>query len=130
MIEAYDDLLKSFAQLHDLPLEALQATGEVVFGETAVSLVYEGDESGGEILLLGEIGLPPAGSEAKAYQALLQANNLWAGTGGATLALDAEGLALACAKIPLLGVDAALLTDSISDFAETVDYWRAFIQQP
>ncbi len=129
MTEAYEDLLRSFATLHDLPAEALLATGEIVFGGTLVSLVYEGDETTGEILLLGEIGVPSAANEAIICKALLQANNLWAGTGGATLAMDAEGMAIACAKLPLLGLDASLLSDGISDFAETVDYWRAFLQQ-
>jgi len=130
MTAEYEDLLKSFAELHGLPADALLATGEVVFGGTAVSLIYEGDDSSGELLLLGEIGRAPEGAEAAVYAALLQANNLWAGTGGATLALDLEGQAIACAKLPLAALTAATLSDALSDFAETLEYWREFIQQP
>lgn len=76
---------------------------------------------------MGEIGRPLPGEELKMYHAILQGNNLWAGTGGATLALDNEDTVIACARLPIQGMDAAALTNVITEFASTLDYWRGFL---
>ena len=127
MIELYESLIRDFAKLHGLPSETLLLTGELNLGEVAVSLIYEGDETSGEITLVGEIGWPKSGNELEMYKAMLQGNLLWAGTSGATLALDEQKGAVACARVALEELNAERLTDLITEFADTVGFWRGYL---
>lgn len=129
MSAAFESLLASFAQKHGLPAEALLISSEIEVRGSTVSLIYEGDEQSGEILFVGEIGKPAPDQEKEMYAALLQGNNLWAGTDGATLALDPQGVAIACARLPLEGMDAERLADILGTFADTLSYWRGYITQ-
>lgn len=86
--------------------------------------LHEIDEIGG-FCILGEIGdLPPLNAES-VMGALLMANHLFRGTGGATISRDPEtgGLFL-CRYERLDLLDGDSVTEMFSKFIDTLEVWR------
>ncbi|MEJ7929102.1 CesT family type III secretion system chaperone [Ramlibacter sp. AN1015] len=87
MINAYNELIRTTAVRLELDPDTLVATQGLLLGELAVGLLYEGDDEIGDIVYFCTLGRPDAHRETEVYAGLLEANTLWVGTGGATLAL-------------------------------------------
>lgn len=59
---------------------------------------------------------------------LLEANNLWAGTAGCTLGMQAgSGQIILCAQLPLAFLTGPDLSAVLASFAETATFWRSFV---
>ena len=99
--------------------DALAATQEIVIEGLSVGLLYDGDESIGDIVYFTQLGTPAPHRIASVYKTMLEANNLWIGTGGSTL-----GNILA-SSIPLKGVDmgnAILAMHSCRETGSVIDH--------
>ncbi len=128
MTQAYTDLIKSFANHVGLDAEALAKTEEIVIDGLKVGLQYEGDEDMGDIVYFANLGAPADHRIAEVYKTLLHANNLWAGTGGATLGLQPEtGSIILAGRIDFNGVSAASLAMLLDAYADTALHWKKYI---
>ena len=61
---------------------------------------------------------------------LLEANNLWAGTGGCTLGLQrGHDQATLSAQLPLSALDGRSFSVAIHGFCDTANFWRRYIAE-
>lgn len=128
MIETYEALLKSFAEHVGLDVENLLATQELVIEGLAVGLLYEGDESIGDLIYFADLGSPSERRAPEVYKTLLQANNLWVGTGGATLGVQQDsGHVILAGRIDVQGLTAQSLSVLLDAFTDTALFWQKFV---
>ncbi len=121
----------TFTTLLELLSERLGAPLEDAGGATAVEI--DGStvilQDAGDLLLLrAEIGtLPDEGREAL-LTAILEANHLYSGTGGGTLALEPGVPRLILQKYTWLDrLDPDTVPDLLARFASTADTWRRLL---
>lgn len=80
------------------------------------------------LVLVGDVGEPPPERLEGLYKAILSANHLFAGTGGATLALDGDsGRVTLCRTLPLALLDADSLYADVERFVNTAETWRKIV---
>ncbi|MBY4599475.1 CesT family type III secretion system chaperone [bacterium BD-1] len=129
MNPAYPALLSAFADAVGLPdAGAFLKTEEVVVDDITVSIYYEGDESIGEVVCFSMLGKPDAADLPKVSQVLLEANYLWAGTGGATLGMSPEDQKIMCAvRLQIDGLTGESLASTIDAFVDTASFWKRWI---
>lgn len=89
----FEDIVVVLERAFGLELKVVQDT--TVFevssedGGTKVKVLVQGVSERRFLLLSADLGEPPPDGGEKLYRTMLEANNLFSGTGGATLALDA-----------------------------------------
>ncbi len=82
-------------------------------------------DAGGLLLLRAELGPIPAEGREAVLAAAMEANWLYQGTGGATLALDPAGGGLGLQKYTWLDrLDADAAFETLERFAATAAFWR------
>ncbi len=82
-------------------------------------------DAGGLLLLRAELGTIPAKGREAVLAAAMEANWLYQGTGGATLALDPAGGGLGLQKYTWLDrLDADAAFETLERFAATAAFWR------
>jgi Tir chaperone protein (CesT). len=120
----YNELVESFAA--SLGIEGAQIEGGAVafeIDDMKVSIVH--DESAGTVMIYGEIGLPPSDDDRSFGTAMLKANHLFCGTGGATLCQDPEtGTYAIFQAFPLSGLDAESLAEQMARIVDKTEHWR------
>lgn len=123
----YEQLLRNYATILDLePVSLLLATQEIVVNDVTVSLMLDGDANTGDVVFCTNLGIPA--HPAQVHTLMLQANALWAGTGGCTLGLQhGTGAVLLAGRTPLPLCHARLLADMLSAFADISRRWKAVI---
>jgi len=123
----YEHLLRNYAALLDLePVQLLLATQEIMVEDITVSLMLEGDENIGDIVFCTNLGIP-ARSESL-HVLMLQANALWAGTGGCTLGIQhGTGAVLLAGRTPLPLCHAKGFADMIGAFVDIALRWKSVI---
>lgn len=128
MNPAYTELLSDFARhagLHEIDL--FLQTEEIVVDDITVSMYYEGDETLGEIVLFSHLGKIQSNDE-QVLQVLMQANYLWAGTGGASLSLNPVDQQIACAvRLPVDTLHGEALASIIDSFVDTASFWKRWL---
>ncbi|MES2634748.1 MAG: CesT family type III secretion system chaperone [Pseudomonadota bacterium] len=123
--ESYDELIRAFAAHIGLDGELLAKTQEVMIDGLSVGLACEGMEGAFDLLYFVDLGAPPAERAPAVYRTLLQANNLWAGTGGATLGLQADtGAVILAGRIDLASVTPEGLAAMLDGFTDTGQFWK------
>jgi hypothetical protein len=128
MLDTYNQLLTQFAQHVGLDAEELLKTQEIVIESLAIGLAFEGDEAFGDLVYFTQLGAPAESRVAEVYKTLLQANNLWAGTGGSTLGLqpDTDNVILA-GRMDVAGVTPQGLSLVLDAFTDTALFWKKFV---
>ncbi|CAK0770744.1 putative Type III secretion system chaperone [Gammaproteobacteria bacterium] len=107
---------------------ALDASGTGVFvvdGKTLLSLGF--DALMERLVLMSVLDDVDAGDTE--MRAMLRANFLWRGTGGATFAMPAEGDAVALLYPLPADVTAIQLQDILTDFLEMIESWTQNFRQ-
>ena len=129
MSQAYKNLLSEFANEIGLqPLEQFLETEEVVIDDITVSLYFEGDEDLGDVVFFSLLGKPSGERQPAVTRVLLEANYLWAGTGGATLGMSPEdGTVIMAARLPLDTLNGAALASILDAFVDSASYWRRYV---
>lgn len=126
---SFPKLLATFAKHVGLDPVALDATQELVIDNHTIGLTLDGDENVGDLVMFTVLGTPAPDYLVKIAPVLLQANNFWAGTGGATIGLQSEtGAIMLCARTPLQDLSAESLAAVLSAYADTATYWTAFVE--
>lgn len=126
MSTRYLDLLTEFASEVGLPAsEQFLKTKELIVDGINISLLYEDDDQSGDIVLFTALAEMQAERTAEILQIAMEANYLWAATGGATLGVSGSTLAMSL-RIPLALLDASSLGHVVSGFTETATFWRRY----
>jgi hypothetical protein len=124
--EVYQRLLASFGQSIGLPELAPDDEGycALSFDDLVVHLQHEPED--GEIAAFARIGAVEEDRARDIYEMLLNANQLWAGTAGATLSVQPEDQTVFIAdRKPLQVLDEEGFRDWVGNFVDITDYWSA-----
>lgn len=128
MIQNYNELITAFATHVGMDADTLAATQEIVIEGLSVGLLYDGDETMGDIVYFTQLGTPPAQRLTSVYKTMLEANNLWVGTGGCTLGIQAQtGGVVLCGRMDVTGVTAEGLALLLDAFTDTALFWKKII---
>lgn len=126
----YSALLEDYARHTELPVDEFLAKQELMYSDIAVGLAPEGDEDTGDIAFFTSLGQPGAEVDrTQLMQLMLEANGLWAGTGGCTLGLQTgTGAVLLCARLPLELTDAPSLSTALQALTTVAMMWREVVR--
>lgn len=128
MNQAYKNLLTTFANEVGLDPEGFLRTEELVIDDITVSLYFEGDEEIGEVVAFSLLGTPADDRLREVTGVLLEANYMWAGTGGATLGMNPENnKVMIGVRLPLDGLTGESLATVLDAFVDTASFWRRFV---
>ena len=127
----YTQLLEDYAQLVGLePASDLLLNQELRVSDLSVGLTAEGDEDNGNIVLFTSLGqIAPDLPQDRLMRLMLEANALWAGTGGCTLGVQSgTGAVLLCIRMPLALCNAQALVPIVDAFVDVALLWREIVQ--
>lgn len=123
-------LLTEFAASKSIPADVLLKTQEISVNDVPVSLVFEGIGEFGDLVFYTPLGQVPEERAAQAHRSMLEANHLWAATGGATLGLLADGTATLCYRAPISLLNAEALADTLALFVGQAESWMLILGTP
>lgn len=133
----YLALLNAYARRRpaDQAAARLAQTQEVVINGRAISLWFEPAGPGaaaedGRLLCRTDVARFPAGPSNAVCRLLLQANNLWAGTHGATLGLRGRDTVMLSAARRIGSLTAATLDALLASLYVDAQTWAAQLTQP
>ena len=88
-VSGYNELIESFAA--SIGLDGVETEGgAAAFEIDGMKVDIFHDDSADTVMIYGEIGQPPSEDDRSFGPAMLKANHLFGGTGGATLCQDPE----------------------------------------
>ena len=100
------------------------ATGTVSLAVDSLRVNILGLEEIGQVVLSGDLGEPPPQGLERLYQAMLEAQHLFQGTGGATFSRNPEDGHLAlCHAFAGDLLDGAGLAQKLEHFVNTLETW-------
>ncbi len=80
------------------------------------------------VVMMAPIGMPPPENQEQLLTALLNANHLFAGTGGGTLSRDPEsGMFCLCRLLPLVALEIETFTSAMESFLNVMETWKKLI---
>jgi len=127
-LKTFTDLIEAFAAEVGLDAQALLASQEVVIDGLAIGLAYEGGDQFADFIYFVDLGAPPEHRKHEAYEMMLQANYLWAGTGGATLGVQPDtGHVILAGRLELEGMTAQSLAALLDVFVDTATFWKSYL---
>ena len=120
----FNELVESFAT--SLGVEGVEIEGGAcAFEIDGMKVNVFNDEAAGTVMVYGEIGQPPSEDDRSFGPAMLKANHLFGGTGGATLCQNPEtGEYAIFQAFPLAVLDAESLTEHVARIANQTEHWR------
>ena len=128
---SFDDIVAALEKAFQLKLKvvddttAFEVAGED--GDTRVRVLVQTEDERRLVLMSADLGpLPPEGGE-KLYLALLEANNLFAQTAGATLAFDGAARRFRLQKYESPDALAGDAEKKLVSFIETALFWSRAI---
>lgn len=123
----FNELIEAFAA--SLGIEGVQIEGGAAAFEIDGMKVNIFNDAGADtVMVYGEIGQPPSDDDRSFGPAMLKANHLFGGTGGATLCQNPETGEYAIFKaIPLVNLDAESLAAEVARIVEKTEYWRGIL---
>lgn len=132
MSALYRELLLGLGKRLGLPdAELLPDTQEIAVDDFRVGFTYEpvdvNEPVTGDVVFFTLLGRPDPAREAAIHRLMLEGNNLWAGTGGATLGIQQNGAAVLAMSLPVESVTPEALADALADFVEVAVLWRAVV---
>ena len=123
----YNELIESFAA--SLGIEGVEIEGgAAAFEIDGMKIAIFNDAEAKTVMIYGEIGQPPAEDDRSFGPAMLKANHLFAGTGGATLCQNPEtGVYAIFQAFPLDGMDAEALAAQVARIVDKAEHWRGIL---
>ena len=120
----YNELIESFAA--SLGIEGVQIEGGAsAFEIDGMKVDIFHDDAADTMMIYGEIGQPPSDDDRSFGSAMLKANHLFGGTGGATFCQDPEtGEYAIFQAFPLSGLNAESLAEHVARIADKTEHWR------
>ena len=123
----FEDVLAVLGRAFNLELKVVQGT--TVFevasedGGTRVQVLVQDAGEHRLLLMSADLGEPPADGAEKLFRTMLEANNLFSGTAGATLALDAASGRFRLQKYESLDELANDAKAKVESFIEAALFW-------
>ena len=123
----YNELIESFAA--SLGIEGVEIEGgAAAFEIDGMKVNIFHDAEAGAVMIYGEIGQPPSEDDRSFGPAMLKANHLFGGTGGATLCQDPETGAYAIFQaFALAALDAESLVAEVARIVDKTERWRGIL---
>ena len=120
----FNELIQAFAA--SLGLDGVEIEGgAAAFEIDGMKVNIFNDAEADTVMVYGEIGQPPSEDDRSFGPAMLKANHLFGGTGGATLCQDPEtGEYAIFQAFPLSGLNAESLTEHVARIADKTEHWR------
>ena len=120
----FNELIESFAASLGIEGVAIEG-GAAAFEIDGMKVNIFHDAEAEAVMIYGEIGQPPAEDDRSFGPAMLKANHLFGGTGGATLCQDPEtGMYAIFQAFPLASLDAASLAAEVARISDKTEHWR------
>ena len=127
-VPRYDGLVRAMARCLGEDPEAVVRDEGLLLDGFIIALAYEGTPDVGDIAFVTELGVPAPSREQEVCRAMLAANNLWVGTGGTTLGIQAEtGCVVLCGRFPVERLDGDLLAAMLRHFAYIARIWQMYV---
>lgn len=133
MMMHYTELLTGLGRLLGLSDAArLAETQEIVIGDFTVGFNYEpfdaDDPSVGDVAFFSVLGRPLANLQGDIHRLMLEGNNIWAGTRGATLGVQRDGGAVVLAmRLPVETTTPERLVKTLGSFIQAATFWRSVV---
>lgn len=123
----YNELIKAFAA--SLGIEGTQIEGgATAFEIDGMEISIFHDEAADMVMVYGEIGQPPSDDDRSFGPAMLKANHLFRGTGGATLCQNPEtGEYAVFQAFSVAGLNAESLTEHVARIVDKTEHWRSIL---
>ena len=123
----FNELIQAFAA--SLGLDGVEIEGgAAAFEIDGMKVNIFNDAEADTVMVYGEIGQPPSEDDRSFGPAMLKANHLFGGTGGATLCRDPETGAYAIFQaFPLDGMDAESLAAQVARIVDKTEHWRGIL---
>jgi len=120
----FNELIQAFAA--SLGLEGVEIEGgAAAFEIDGMKVNIFNDAEADTVMVYGEIGQPPSEDDRSFGPAMLKANHLFGGTGGATLCQDPETGAYAIFQaFPISGLNAESLAEHVARLVDKTEHWR------
>ena len=91
-------------------------------------VVIQGADAADSIAFISPVAELPPEKPERLYRALLEANHVFQGTGGATLSVNPDGgFVYLCRQFDSRMLDVDGLADALDGFLNTLEAWRTFI---
>ena len=120
----YNELIESFAASLGIEGAAIDG-GAAAFEIDGMKVDIFHDEAADTVMVYGEIGQPPSDDDRSFGPAMLKANHLFGGTGGATLCQNPETDEYAIFQaFPLASMDAESLAEQVAHIVDKTEHWR------
>jgi hypothetical protein len=124
MKSIYEEFLIDLSVQFDLPVEMVLRTEEIVMNGITVRFINQEEQA--MIGLLANVGCLNEGQAQAQMRLLLEANMMWAGTGGATLSvLPGSDTVLLTHLCPMYEIDMTILAENIAIFVDVAAFWIA-----
>ncbi len=127
----FDEIVSALERAFSLELAVVDET--TVFdvasedGGTKVQVLIQNVDERNKVFVSADLGEPPPEGLEKLLRTMMEANNLFAGTAGATLALDAATGRFRLQKYVSHGDLDANIEASMEEFIETALFWSRSI---
>ena len=123
----FEELIAAFAARYGIEgLEAGDGAAALDVDGMEVGILYDGPADA--VTLCAEIGEPPATAEDRFGGVMLQANFLFRGTDGATLAQDPDTEAFAIVRaLELPGLDPDAFSEAVERFVNQLERWKRLL---
>ena len=123
----FNELIQAFAA--SLGLDGVEIEGgAAAFEIDGMKVDVFHDAEADTAMVYGEIGRPPSEDDRSFGAAMLKANHLFGGTGGATLCQDPEtGEYAIFQAFPLAGLDAESLAAQVARIVDKTEHWRGIL---
>jgi len=127
--ESYTALLEDVCRVLGIePADPVIQSGTLTVDDVDVYLDYRDEAFETSVVIYTDLGAVPPEAPATLLRNLLEANLLWAGTGGATIGLHPEtGQAVLSYAMPFDGLTGEGLGAALAQFAKVAKFWREFI---
>ncbi len=122
----FPELIDAFGKV--IGVELTPVDGSVMLDIDEMPVVVHELVDLDSVVMMGPIGEPPPEGQEQLLKALLDANHLFAGTGGGTLSRDPEtGVYYLCRLLPLAITDTEAFSSALEKFVNVVEMWRKLI---
>ena len=124
----FNELVESFAA--SLGVEGVEIEGgAAAFEIDGMKVDVFHDAEADTVMVYGEIGQPPSEDDRSFGPAMLKANHLFGGTGGATLCQNPEtGEYAIFQAFPLAGLSADSLAEQVARIVDKTEHWRNILK--
>ncbi len=125
--ELYAKLIADLGNAVGIPSLVPDEEGYCILGlDERIVLVMQYEPETESIVLFTDLGPCPSNDKSEFLADLLKANCLWAGTGGATLGLNADtGTILLCYRMPARHFEFEPFQSTIEGMVNTAEFWKS-----